>query len=60
MEKRIGALGLAWIVGGWVGKGVALGAREVDDDLGAAFVFGMELMLDGEEGAERRRSKLQV
>ena len=46
------ALGLAGIVGGWVGKGVALGAGEVDDDLGFVFEFGMEFVLDSGKGAE--------
>jgi len=36
----------------WRNGIVAAGAREVDDDLGLVFVFGMEFVLDGGEGAQ--------
>jgi len=38
----------------FAGERVALGAREVDDDLGLVFEFGMEFALDGGEGAEEQ------
>src|SRR6266404_6499832 len=41
---------MARSIGRFAGERVALGTREVDDDLGLVFEFGMEFVLDG--GAE--------
>jgi len=41
-------------IGRFAGERVALGAREVDDDLGLVIEFGMEFVLDGGEGAEEQ------
>jgi hypothetical protein len=45
---------MARSIGRFAGERVALGAREVDDDLGLVFEFGMEFVLDGGEGAEEQ------
>jgi hypothetical protein len=45
---------LSGSIGRFAGEWVALGAREVDDDLGLVFEFGMEFVLDGGEGAEEQ------
>src|SRR6266403_3016487 len=43
---------MARSIGRFAEERVALGAREVDDDLGLVFEFGMEFVPDGGEGAE--------